>query len=42
MQADKHLHRILLSPPMKALGLGIAWAAALGALFAMLVRSFSI
>jgi len=27
---------------MKALGLGIAWAAALGALFAMLVRSFSI
>ncbi len=42
MQNDKCLHRFLLSPLVKALGLGIACAAALGALFAVLVRSFSI
>jgi hypothetical protein len=42
MQDDSFLHRFLLSPLMKALGLGIAWAAALGALFAVLVRSFAI
>jgi hypothetical protein len=41
MRGDKRRHRFLLSHPMKALALGIAWAAALGALFAVLVRSFS-
>ena len=31
--------KIFLSPPIKALGLGIAWAAAVGALFAVLIRA---
>ena len=42
MHHDGHLHRILVSPAMRALGLGLAWAAALGALLAVLLRTFHI
>lgn len=38
-EANSSFYRILMSQPVRALGLGIAWVAAICAVFALLMRT---